>query len=204
MEVTEFLRLRASIFKQSISDTLAAGDLVFMHGLLEQYRQEHDVPAMDIAAALAQMTIGKQPLLLEPDKPGPPRKTRGESRHEHKPRSKHQEKRGDPRKHTSRSELDKGMERFRIEVGRQHNVKPGNIVGAIANEAGLDAKFIGHIDIQGNFSLVDLPRDMPQDVFLDLKKMRVCGQRLNISRLEKEGMKPPRSKGGKHKGKNRK
>jgi ATP-dependent RNA helicase DeaD len=86
------------------------------------------------------------------------------------------------------------MERFRIEVGRQHNVKPGNIVGAIANEAGLDAKFIGHIDIQGNYSFVDLPKDMPQDVFLDLKKIRVCGQRLNLSRAEKEGMKPPRRK----------
>jgi ATP-dependent RNA helicase DeaD len=195
---------RIANFKQSISDTLAAGELVFMHGLLEQYRLEHDVPAMDIAAALAQMTIGEQPLLLAPDKPGPPRKTRAESRREDKPRSKHQEKRGDPRKRTSRSELDKGMERFRIEVGRQHNVKPGNIVGAIANEAGLDAKYIGHIDIRDNYSFVDLPNDMPQDVFLDLKKTRVCGQRLNISRSEQEGMKPPRRKGGKHKGKSRK
>jgi ATP-dependent RNA helicase DeaD len=195
---------RIANFKQSISDTLAAGELVFMHGLLEQYRLEHDVPAMDIAAALAQMTIGDQPLLLAPDKSRPPHKTRAESRHEGKPRSKHQEKRGDPRKRTSRSDLDKGMERFRIEVGRQHNVKPGNIVGAIANEAGLDAKFIGHIDIQDNYSFVDLPKDMPQDVFLDLKKIRVCGQSLNLSRSEQEGMKPPRKKGGKPKAKNRK
>jgi ATP-dependent RNA helicase DeaD len=190
---------RIANFKQSISDTLAAGDLVFMHGLLEQYRLEHDVPAMDIAAALAQMTIGDQPLLLAPDKPRPPHKTRAESRHEEKPRSKHQEKRGVPNKHTSRSELDKGMERFRIEVGRQHNVKPGNIVGAIANEAGLDAKYIGHIDIQDNYSFVDLPKDMPQDVFLDLKKIRVCGQRLNLSRAQKEGMKPPTRKKGRKK-----
>jgi ATP-dependent RNA helicase DeaD len=190
---------RIANFKQSISDTLAAGDQVFMHGLLEQYRLEHDVPAMDIAAALAQMAIGDQPLLLAPDKPRPPHKTRAESRHEDKPRSKHQEKRGVPNKHTSRSELDKGMERFRIEVGRQHNVKPGNIVGAIANEAGLDAKYIGHIDIQDNYSFVDLPKDMPQDVFLDLKKIRVCGQRLNLSRAEKEGMKPPTRKKGRKK-----
>ncbi len=60
---------RIAKFKQSITDTLAAGDLVFMHGLLEQYRQEHDVPAMEIAAALAHMTIGDEPLLLEPDQP---------------------------------------------------------------------------------------------------------------------------------------
>jgi len=193
---------RIANFKQSITDTLAAGDLVFMQGLLEQYRREHDVPAMDIAAALAHMTIGDQPLLLEPDKP---RRPRHESRHQDKPRSKHQKEggkpsarpsRGDPRKRASGGDPDEGMERFRIEVGRQHNVKPGNIVGAIANEAGLDAKYIGHINIQGNYSFVDLPKDMPQDVFLDLKKTRVCGQRLNLSKAEKEGMKPPRRKGG--------
>jgi len=193
---------RIANFKQSITDTLAAGDLVFMQGLLEQYRREHDVPAMDIAAALAHMTIGDQPLLLEPDKP---RRPRHESRHQDKPRSKHQKEggkpsarpsRGDPRKRASGGDPDDGMERFRIEVGRQHNVKPGNIVGAIANEAGLDAKYIGHINIQGNYSFVDLPKDMPQDVFLDLKKTRVCGQRLNLSKAEKEGMKPPRRKGG--------
>lgn len=85
------------------------------------------------------------------------------------------------------------MERFRIEVGRRHNVKPGNIVGAIANEAGLDAKYIGHIDIQQAFSFVDLPKDMPNDVFQDLKKTRVCGQRLNLSRAD-SGKKKARRK----------
>jgi len=178
---------RIANFKQSITDTLAAGDLVFMQGLLEQYRLEHDVPAMDIAAALAHMKIGDQPLLLAPDRPQRPRK-------EDKPHPKHRKERGESRKHRAQNRPDKGMERFRIEVGRQHNVKPGNIVGAIANEAGLDAKYIGHIDIQDNYSFVDLPKDMPQDVFLDLKKTRVCGQRLNLSRSEKEGMRPPRRK----------
>jgi ATP-dependent RNA helicase DeaD len=72
---------RIANFKQSISDTLAADDLVFMRGLLEQYRLEHDVPALDIAAALAHMTIGDQPLLLAPDKPS-------RSRYEVRPRSK--------------------------------------------------------------------------------------------------------------------
>jgi hypothetical protein len=52
---------------------------------------------------------------------------------------------------------------------------PGNIVGAIANEAGLDAKHIGHIDIHTEYSLVDLPTGMPKEVFQDLRKARVCG-----------------------------
>ena len=92
------------------------------------------------------------------------------------------------------------MERFRIEVGYQHDIKPGNIVGAIANEAGLDAQHIGHIDIHTAFSLVDLPIGMPKEVFQDLRKAWVCGQRLNISRLEQPGRK---NKGG-HKPKKRK
>jgi ATP-dependent RNA helicase DeaD len=59
-------------------------------------------------------------------------------------------------------------------------VKPGNIVGAIANEAGLDSRYIGHIDIQDDFSLVDLPAGMPKDILGDLRRTRVAGQMLNI------------------------
>jgi len=94
------------------------------------------------------------------------------------------------------------MERFRIEVGHEHEVKPGNIVGAIANEAGLDSEHIGHIDIQDTHSLVDLPTGMPKDVFHDLKKTWVCGQRLNISKLnapEKRQKTKPKSKKDKKK-----
>jgi ATP-dependent RNA helicase DeaD len=178
---------RIANFKQSITDTLAAGDLKFMQGLLEQYRMEHDVPALDIAAALAKLHIGDQPLLLEPDKPG-------HRVHEDKPHSRHQEKSGKKRDHQSPTVPDEGMERFRIEVGHLHRVKPGNIVGAIANEAGLDGKFIGHIDIHPNYTLVDLPKDMPEDVFQDLKKMRVCGQVLHLSRVGESGGGAPAKK----------
>lgn len=76
------------------------------------------------------------------------------------------------------------MERYRIEVGYKHDVKPGNIVGAIANEAGLDSQYIGHIDIQDDHSLIDLPRGMPFEVLLELKKVWVCGQQLDIAPLE--------------------
>jgi ATP-dependent RNA helicase DeaD len=62
-----------------------------------------------------------------------------------------------------------------------HGVKPGNIVGAIANESGLDGEHIGSIKIEAEFSLVDLPAGMPKDVFNDLKKVRICGQAMNIS-----------------------
>jgi ATP-dependent RNA helicase DeaD len=166
---------RIADFKQSISDTLAAGELDFMQGLMEQYQQEHDVPALEIAAALAKISIGDRALLLSPDKVRPARP---------KAEPKQHKERGEPRRRNPQTRPTKGMERFPIEVGYQHEVKPGNIVGAIANEAGLDAQYIGHIDIHTEFSLVDLPSGMPKEVFQDLRKTWVCGQRLNISRLE--------------------
>jgi len=73
------------------------------------------------------------------------------------------------------------MQRYRIEVGKDHGAKPGNIVGAIANEAGLNGKEIGQIDMHGEFSIVDLPKGMPDEVFNGLKATRVAGQKLNIA-----------------------
>ncbi len=181
---------RISDFKQSISDTLAAGELDFMQGLLEQYQQEHDVSALEIAAALAKISIGDRALLLKPDKERP---TRGKHKETHREELNEAHHRRPP------TRPGKGMERFRIEVGRQHDVKPGNIVGAIANEAGLDGRYIGRIDIETDYSLVDLPEGMPKEVFQDLKKARVCGQRLNISRL---GPREAKKRGG-HKAKHK-
>ncbi|MDQ6973040.1 MAG: DbpA RNA binding domain-containing protein, partial [Mariprofundaceae bacterium] len=76
-----------------------------------------------------------------------------------------------------------GMERYRLDVGSSHGVKAGNIVGAIANEAGLDSEFIGRVDIQADYSTVDLPEGMPKHIFDDLNKVWVCGQPMNISRM---------------------
>ncbi|NND59959.1 MAG: DEAD/DEAH box helicase [Gammaproteobacteria bacterium] len=193
---------RIAKFKQTITDTLAAGELAFMQSLVEQYQQEHDVPAVEIAAALARMSIGDKPLLLTSDN-GKPRKSGRDFRDERgappSPKGRARRERRDP---------EPGMERFRIEVGHNHGVKPGNIVGAIANEAGLDGEHIGQIDIQSEYSLVDLPEGMPRDVFKDLKRVRVCGEALNISRAgqkraAKPGKKRPSTKPPKGKGKSK-
>jgi ATP-dependent RNA helicase DeaD len=82
-----------------------------------------------------------------------------------------------------RAESDVPMERFRIEVGRAHGVQPKNIVGAIANEAGLESRYIGRIEIQEDHTLLDLPQGMPKDVFKHLKSVWVCGRQLRISRV---------------------
>jgi ATP-dependent RNA helicase DeaD len=77
------------------------------------------------------------------------------------------------------------MERFRIEVGHDHQVKPGNIVGAIANEADIESKYIGRISIYDDHSTVDLPEGMPKELLYTLKKVWVSGQQLKISSLSK-------------------
>jgi ATP-dependent RNA helicase DeaD len=179
---------RIADFKQKITDTLALGELEFMQGLIEQYRQEHDVPAVEIASALAKLSIGDKPMLLsaEVERTSHKRTDSSNSRND----SSH--KRSD-RKGSTRSP-DAGSERFRIEVGHAHGVKPGNIVGAIANEAGLAGDLIGSIEIEEEFSLVDLPAGMPKDIFEDLKNVRVCGQAINISRAG-DAVAPQRGKG---------
>lgn len=160
---------RVADFKQKISDTLALGELGFMQSVVEQYRQEHDVPAVEIAAALAKIAMGDKLMPLSPDK------------EQGKGKAKFDALRG--AQSGSKEGAREGSERYRIEVGHTHGVKPGNIVGAIANEAGLDGAHIGQIEIEAEYSLVDLPAGMPRDVFMDLKKVRVCGQPMNISLL---------------------
>ena len=73
------------------------------------------------------------------------------------------------------------MVRYRIAVGREHGAQPKNIVGAIANEVGLDSQYIGHIKLYDTYSTVDLPEGMPGEAFKHLKQVRVCGQQLKIS-----------------------
>ena len=78
------------------------------------------------------------------------------------------------------------MQRYRLEVGKIHDVKASNIVGAIANEAGIESRFIGTVKIFDDHSLIDLPEGMPKAIYKDLKKVWVCGQKLQISSLDKK------------------
>lgn len=86
----------------------------------------------------------------------------------------------------------KDMERYRIEVGHKHEVKPGNIVGAIANEAELDSEYIGRVEIFDDYSTVDLPEGMPKELYKHLRGVWVCGQRLDITRLTPREKPAPR------------
>ncbi|MCA9022866.1 MAG: DbpA RNA binding domain-containing protein, partial [Planctomycetaceae bacterium] len=117
---------------------------------------------------------------------------------------KEKEKAFAPKRERATSEApEEGMERFRLQVGRSHGVKPGNIVGAIANEANLDSQYIGRIDIFDDYSTVDLPEGMPRNIFRALKNVWVSGQQLRISRLDQTESGIPKRKRFKAKGKPR-
>ncbi len=198
---TEFINdKRIAKFKQRITDTLATEELGLFYQLIEQYQKEHNIPALEIAAALAQLLQGDTPLLL---KNKPQQRPDNSWERDKNPKGKKpavKERNHSPRKETPPEE---GMARYRIEVGNKHEVKPANIVGAIANEAGLDSKYIGRINIFDDYSLVDLPEGMPKDIFNDLKKTRIAGQQSKISLLEKETKPQKQNKRTKNKGKPR-
>ena len=153
---------RIERFKQKITDTLAQEDSAFFTQILEQYEQEHDVPAIEIAGALAKLFQGDEPLLLE-EKSKPKRRDAG----------------------SGAATQSVGMERFRIEVGKTHSVKPGHIVGAIANETGLANKYIGRISVYNDYSTVDLPVGIPKETFDLLKRVEVLGNPMNITSMGK-------------------
>ncbi|MEM7582635.1 MAG: DbpA RNA binding domain-containing protein, partial [Acidobacteriota bacterium] len=100
----------------------------------------------------------------------------------HRDERRRDERRREEGKPRRREHSDIPMVRYRIEVGRSHGVQPGNIVGAISNEAELDGQHIGHITLYDNFSLVELPDGMPRETYKHLQSVQVCGQALRISR----------------------
>ena len=183
---TEFINnARINRFKQRITDTLAGEELSFYNQLINQFQVEHNVPALDIAAALAKLLQGDTPLLLkEPSK---------------KPRKDADDNKGRPDRDRG-PRREKGrvgaveMETFRIEVGHSDGVKPGNIVGAIANETGIDGDHIARIKIEEHYSTVELPAGMPKDLFQALKKVRVAGKTLDISKFDANLVKKDKSK----------
>lgn len=183
---------RIAGFKARLIEALGVDeDRAMFQQLVSEVEAEQDVPAIEIAAALVRMVQDGQPLLLKKEAPRKARfdDDRGPRRERDDRRSKKRDdRRGDrgdrperPRRERS-SEDDSDKETYRIAVGHDHGVAPGNIVGAIANEAGVDSKFIGRIDIRDDHSFVDLPTGMPKDVFMDLKKVWVSGQQLQITR----------------------
>lgn len=176
---------RIARFKQRITDVIDNEDLDFFIELAEGYQKENEVDPTKVAAALAYIAQEKTPLILKEIEVKAPRERsdrpeRGErpDRAPRKPRNLSKE--AMPLKDNPSQE----MKRYLLKVGYRDGVKPGNIVGAIANEADLDSRLIGHIEIFEDFATVDLPADMNKQALGKLAKTRVCGQRCDITPVE--------------------
>jgi ATP-dependent RNA helicase DeaD len=161
--VADVNELRLVRFKERVTEAVLSGAGKEFQPLLEQIESDGNIPAIEIAAALASLMQGTTPLLLtqkeEATKPPPA--------------------------------IDGSVptSTYRIAVGHAHGVLPGNIVGAIANEAGVEGKRIGHIDIRDDHSYVDLPT-LPDEVVGQLQKTRIRGEEIRITRVESKPDKP--------------
>lgn len=190
-QVNEQRKLR---FKGRIIDALHSTKNAQYREMIEAILAEQPVDAIDIAAALASLLQGEKGLLLneKADQTFKPqeRDDRDGGRRERRERGDRSERgdrqRGSKELPDQRPKSLKGNEnvemvRYMVAVGYDDGLRPGNLVGAIANEADLDSAFIGHIEILESFSVVDLPEGMPSAVMNKLKKARVCGRPLDIA-----------------------
>ena len=135
--------------------------------LLQKWLQESDLSAEQIALALLKQQHKQRPLFLKEDRIVRERPERGERTD--------RADRGD-RKKAWAGPNDADFDTYKIQVGREHGARPGDIVGAIANEASMDSRFIGQIQLFDQHSLVQLPKGLPGEVVKVLKKARVRQQ----------------------------
>ena len=176
---------RVTNFKQRISETLNNQELGIFEELILSFQKEHEVDAFKIASALALMAQGTEPLLLSEKE-----LSQGSFKEGSKAKisiSVH----ADPLKNNPSIK----MRRYRLAVGRKDNIKPGNVLGAIANEAEISSEFIGAIQIFQDFTTIDLPDEMTKETLAILKKTRVFDKKLNIEELsEKNNTTAPHQK----------
>jgi ATP-dependent RNA helicase DeaD len=170
---------RVRRYKAAVKHALEHEDLSSYRDVAEACQQDTGAEMVDIAAALARLGRGGDELFLSEPAPrkAPEPRGREQRRHERGPKAPSEPS-------------NEGLRPYRIEVGNVHGVRTGNIVGAIANESGIDASRIGRIRIRDQFSLVDLPADLPEATLDLLKRVRVAGQALEIA--------PDRGPGGGH------
>ncbi len=183
---------RVMQFTQLLSETIEAQDLGFFQEVISNYQEAHDADPLEVAAALTYLVQKNRPL-----KPvvhvRPPRAERGDNRGKDRERGSRRD-RSDRSERPNQNERsprrgnqsaphrsEDGMQTYRVEVGRNHGVEVKNIVGAIANEAGIDSKDIGRISLQDDYSTVDLPQGMPKDLFQQLRKVWVVNKQLELS-----------------------
>jgi ATP-dependent RNA helicase DeaD len=201
---------RVTKFKEEIIKTVQEQKgLEDFRNLIENVAMEQALDITDIAAALAYMSQEEQPLFPKMEPLEADVSARGRERAGGRERGERRERRGDRGERSERGERgerggrrdrdgsfsdiespESGMERYYLGVGRIDKISPRDIVGAIANEADLDSKYIGHIKLFDKFSTVDLPEAMPEEVLQILRKMTIKNRPSKIRLMTDEP--PPR------------
>jgi len=164
---------RLARFDDQITQALEARSRIErFREIIAHYVREYDVPEVDVAAALAVVAQGDEPLLLDPEEERPERPARGErpERGERPDRGPRAARDGTP------------LATYRIDVGKRHRVEPRQIVGAIANEGGLRRQDFGAITIRPDFSLVELPADLSAETWDALRSTRISGKLIGLKK----------------------
>jgi len=184
---------RVAKFTDAITEALGSEQLPFFRGLVTGYEQDHDVPPADVAAALAILVQDDEPLLMEPAPEPVPKRVFDGKRDRDKAAGSwdhakgHRRDRPDddrPKRRAAspkRGRSDGPMATYTIAVGKRHKVEPRQIVGAIANEGGLNRTDFGHIDIRGDHSLVELPARLSPETWAALARTRISGKLIDLT-----------------------
>ncbi|MGB2130574.1 MAG: DEAD/DEAH box helicase [Marinobacterium sp.] len=188
----EINALRAERLQKKILAAAESADLEQYMPLISALQEQSELSAEQLVAATLALMHSDKPLWMNENEPDPNARPAPRERQERGERGD----RGDrPRRNQRNEPVAAGMERYWIGVGHLHGVKPGNIVGAIANEAGIESRLIGRINIADEFSCVDLPSGLEANQLQTLKRARVCGQRLDIRPWQDNGSAPRRPRG---------
>jgi len=185
---------RMAKFSDSITESLENDQMDLFRSLVRSYSADHDVPMEDIAAALAAQTSGDEFLMKEPPKDKRDRRDRDRwDRDDRRDRGRGRRDRDDRGGRNRFQNDDPNFDTYRLDVGKRQHVRPGAIVGALANEGGLTNRDFGRITIGGDFTLVELPKNLDPAVLDRLTDTRISGQLINIQR---DTGAPPRGRGG--------
>ncbi|MCT1414023.1 DEAD/DEAH box helicase [Corynebacterium sanguinis] len=186
-EVNESRKLK---FMDSITESLESKDQDVFKAMVREYSNTNNIPMDDIAAALAaQANAAGEFLMKEPPKDKRDRRDRdGWDRDDRRDRDRGGRRdrfdhgdRGD-RGGRGRQNDSENFDTYRLDVGKRQHVRPGAIVGALANEGGLNSRDFGRITIGGDFTLVELPKNLDSSVLDRLSDTRISGQLINIQR----------------------
>jgi ATP-dependent RNA helicase DeaD len=175
---------RIERFKQRVVKQLGGKPVPQFAALVETLIEENNVTAEELSTALLAMAQKANPLLAE-EKKRKPQKEFSDSGQFKRDSKKPSQRKG--RKFESDKQDTGDMESYQLSVGREQQVSVGDIVGAIANEAGISSQYIGRIKLGDNSSTVDLPAGMPKDVFQQLKKVRIRNHPIGLEKSGESG-----------------